>query len=165
MTVTAITISSARVRSPPTTLAPTAGALGGEPAGEVERPLRGQVGRRGQADGERVGGAAHGVDVGEVLRGRAVADVLGAGPVAAEVPALDHQVGGDDDVPVADAQHGGVVAGADQHVLALLEQRREGLDQAEFAGVGQGRVRGECHAAHQTRSRVADARGRAPIEK
>ena len=49
---------------------------------------------------------------------------LGAGPVAPEVPALDEQVGRDHDVPVADAQHGRVVTGSDQHVLALGEQRR-----------------------------------------
>ena len=68
--------------------------------------------------------AAHRVDVGEVLRGGPVADVLGRGPVAAEVPALDHEVGRDHDVAGPDPQHGRVVAGTDQHLLALREQRR-----------------------------------------
>ena len=76
----------------------------------------------------------------------------GAGRLEKGVPVRDQKVGGDDDVPGAEPQHGGVVARADQHVLALLEEGRERPDQAEFAGVGQGRSCGECHAAHQTRS-------------
>ena len=156
MTVTAMTTSSARVTSPPTTLAPTSAASAAKPAGEVERPLHRQVGGHGHADGERVGATAHGVDVGEVLGGRPVADVLGAGPVAAEVPALHHQVGGDDHVAVADAQHRGVVAGPDQHVLALREDALELLDQAELTGIGDGRVGRvrrlgkTCLPSHQT---------------
>ena len=47
----------------------------------------------------------------------------GGCPVAAEVPALDEHVGGHHDVPVADPQHRGVVAGTDQHLLALGKSR------------------------------------------
>ena len=46
-------------------------------------------------------------------------DVRGLDPVAAEVLPLDHEVGRDDDVAGADPQHRGVVAGADQDVVAL----------------------------------------------
>jgi hypothetical protein len=56
-------------------------------------------------------------------------------------------------VAVAHAQHGSVVAGTDQHVLALLEDGRQLVDERELTHVGQGRVRGECHAAHPTRYR------------
>ena len=136
-----MTTSSARVTSPPTTLAPTSAALVGEAAGEVQRPLR-PAGRPGAASpmvsewarppmalmSERFCAAAR------------WPDVLGAGPVAAEVPALDHQVGRDDHVAVADAQHGGVVAGPDEHVLALRKSSASCDDQAELAGVGEGRV-------------------------
>ena len=70
---------------------------------------------------------------------------VGRGPLAAEVPALDHQVGRDHDVAGLHPQHGCVVAGADQDLLALLEHRDELTDQAELAGVGQGRVGGKGH--------------------
>ena len=55
-------------------------ALLGEALREVERPLHGEVGRRGEPDGQRGGPAAHRVDVGEVLGGRAVAHVRGRRP-------------------------------------------------------------------------------------
>ena len=113
-TVTATTTSSAEVRSPPTTRRPDQRALLGEALGEVERP-RPPAGPRGAARptvsecarppialmSERFGGRGPVPDVGR------------RGPVAAEVPVLDEQVGGDHDVAVADAQHGGVVAGPD----------------------------------------------------
>ena len=124
-TVTAITIWSARVRSPPTTLAPTSAHSSAKPRAKSSAHCDRQVGGGGQPDGQRGGPPAHGVDVGEVLGGGPVADVGGGGPVAAEVAALDHQVGRDHDVAVAHAQHGGVVARADQHVLALGEERGE----------------------------------------
>jgi DNA-binding Lrp family transcriptional regulator len=79
-----------------------------------------------------------------------VADVVGAGPVATEVPPLDHQVGRDDDVAVLDAQHGGVVTGADEHVLVALEDLAELGDelgdQAELARLAEGCVCCRCHA-------------------
>ena len=72
------------------------------------------------------------------------------GPVAPEVPALDEHVGGHHDVSVADAQHGRVVAGADEHVLALGEERAQRVDETELARVGQARVDGEGHGpSHQ----------------
>ena len=141
ITVTAMTTWSARVRSPPTTLAPTRAHSSAKPRAKSSAHCTGRSAGRGEADRQRGGAAAHRVDVGEVLRGGAVADVGGRGPVAAEVPALDHQVGRDHDVAGLHPQHRGVVAGSDQHVLALREQRGEGVDQPELAGVGQGRVR------------------------
>ena len=85
----------------------------------------------GQADGERVGAAAHGVDVGEVRGGGLAADVAGRGPFATEVTALDPQVGGDDHVALGSAQDGGGVTGAHVPVAPVLGPAHEGLGQAE----------------------------------
>ena len=124
MTVTATTTWSRRVRSPPTTLAPTRSHSAANPAAKSSAQRAGRSLGARQADGERVRAATHRVDVGEVLGGGPVADVVGLDPVAAEVPALDQQVGRDDDVALAHPEHRGVVAGADQHVLALGEHLR-----------------------------------------
>ena len=133
---------------------PDQGALLGEAAGEVEGPLRRQVGGGRQADGERRGAAAHGVDVGEVLGRGPVADVVGFGPVPAEVPSLDHQVGRDHHVAVADPQHRGIVTRADEDLLALLEERHERLDQCELTDVADRRIGGKRggrgHGSHPT---------------
>ena len=148
-TVTAITTWSARVRSPPTTLAPTSAHSSAKPRAKSSAHCTGRSAGRGEPDGQRGRAAAHRVDVGQVLRGGPVPDVLGGGPVAAEVPALDHQVGRDDHVPGAHPQHGGVVAGTDQHLLALREQVDERRDQPELPGVGQGGVgRERCGSGH-----------------
>ena len=117
-------------------------ALLDEPGRELQRPGGGQVGRCGQADRQRRGPTPHRVDVGDVLRRRPVTHVGSRGPVAPEVSALDQEVGGDEDVPGPDPQHGGVVAGPQQDVLALGEQPGQCGDQAELPGVGQGRPRG-----------------------
>ena len=68
-------------------------ALVGEPRGDPLQPAGGRVRRAGQADQQRGGRGAHRRDVGQVRRRRLVADVLGRGPVPAEVPALDEHVG------------------------------------------------------------------------
>jgi hypothetical protein len=67
-----------------------------------------------------------------------VADVLGRGPVATEVPALDQQVCGDDDAPVRRADDRRVVAGADDGVRTGLEIRGDPGDEPELAGVENG---------------------------
>ena len=69
-TVTAITTWSARVRSPPTTLAPTSAHSSAKPRAKSSAHCGRQVGGRGQPDRQRVRAPAHGVDVGEVLRRR-----------------------------------------------------------------------------------------------
>jgi DNA-binding Lrp family transcriptional regulator len=74
-----------------------------------------------------------------------VAHVGRAGPVAAEVAALDHQVGGDHHVSVLDPQDRRVVTGSDQHRLVALEDLHELRDQAELPRLGEGCVRCEGH--------------------
>ena len=74
-TVTAITIWSARVRSPPTTLAPTRAHSSANPSAKSSAHCTGRSAGRGEPDGQRGRPAAHRVDVGEVLGGGAVADV------------------------------------------------------------------------------------------
>ena len=111
-TVTAITISSARVRSPPTTLAPTSAHSSAKPRAKSSAHCTGRSAGAARPTVSDGGPTAHRVDVGEVLRRGPVADVGGRGPVAPEVPPLDHQVGRHHDVPGLDPQHGGVVARA-----------------------------------------------------
>ena len=81
------------------------------------------------------------------------ADVLGGDPLAPEVPALHHEVRRDDDMTRAHAEHSGVVAGAHEHLLALLEEAGQLPDEGELTDVGDGRVRGKSHGAHPTRPR------------
>ena len=54
------------------------------------------------------------------------------------------------DPTLADTGEFGVVAGTEQHVLALREQLRERRDKAELADVGQGRVGGGSHVRYPT---------------
>jgi DNA-binding Lrp family transcriptional regulator len=97
-----------------------------------------------------VGATTHRIDVRQVRGRRAMADVIGRGPVAAEVPALDEEIRRHHDVSVADAEHGRVVARPDQHLLALGEHLSEPLDQRELTDVRHRRVTwqvgGERHA-------------------
>jgi len=91
------------------------GALVAQPVGEPLDPGHGKLVRRGQAHEERRGPSAHGGDVGKVLRGRLATDVVAAGVVPAEVPAVDEHVGARHHPTPGDAQHGAVVARAEQH--------------------------------------------------
>src|SRR5205823_3526783 len=63
----------------------------------------------------RGGHRAHGGDVGEVLGGGLAAHVVGGGPVAPEVAALQQDVGGGDHPAVRCGDDGRVVSGADLH--------------------------------------------------
>ena len=85
----------------------------------------------------------------------------GLGPLAAEVPALDEQVGGDHHVTLGGAQDGGVVTRSDVHLRALVEPARQLRDQAELPHVGERGVRCERVRMgswrHPTRFQVADA--------
>ena len=157
-TVTAITTWSARVRSPPTTLAPTSAHSSAKPPANSSAHAAGRSAGRRQADGQRGGAAAHRVDVGQVGGGRPVTDVGGRGPVAAEVPALDHQVGRHDHVAGLHAQHRRVVPGADQHVLALREERRELRRSGRTRRCPPGSRREGVPCLHPTRRRVAQPR-------
>ena len=76
--VTARVSVSARAMSPPTTLAPTGSHSSRRPSASDERPVGGQVGRRGQADQQGGRHGAHGGHVGEVLRGGLAAHVVRA---------------------------------------------------------------------------------------
>ena len=160
----ATTTSFGRGQVSPDDVRADQGRLLGDAVGEVERPLHGQVGRGGKADRQRVGRAAHRVDVGQVGRGGLAADVAGRGPLAAEVPALHEQVGRDDDVALRGAEHGGVVTGADVHVGPLGEPTRQHRDQAELPDVGErgtgreGLLRGSWR--HLTRSEHGFVQGR-----
>ena len=78
--------------------------------------------------------------------GGPVPDVGGLGPVAAEVLALDEQVGRDHDVTLAHPEHRRVVAGADQHLLTLGEHARSARRSAPNSPTSpSGGVRRERH--------------------
>jgi hypothetical protein len=111
------------------------GALGGQPFGQLAGPADRQVRRRGQRhqQGRRLG--AHGRAVGQAARRGLVPDVRRAGPVPAEVPALDQEVRGGHHPAVRDGQHGRVVADADQRRRAGRKPRRQRRDQAELPGL------------------------------
>ena len=90
-----------------------------------------------------------------------MADVLGGRPVAAEVAALDHQVGRHQDVPGLHPEHGRVVARPDQDVLPLPETLHQCADQAELAGVGEGGVGREGMAPSHQITRPLESSGTA----
>ena len=110
--VTASTSTSARTTSPPTTRAPSGSASARIPSASRSSQSTGVSGGTASPSSSPVGDGAHRRDVGEVLRGGLVADVLGRGPVPAEVPGVDQQVGRGDDAPVRGREHRGVVARA-----------------------------------------------------
>ena len=76
------------------------GALRGQPGRHALQPRRLGVRRAGQADEQGGRRPAHRGDVGEIRGGGLVADVLGRGPVAPEVPPLHEDVGARHDPPV-----------------------------------------------------------------
>ena len=88
-------------------------ALVAQAVHQLGRPGDREFGRDDQAEQQRGRHGAHGGDVGEVLRGRLAADVVRGGPVPAEVPPLEQDVGARHDPAVGRGHHGGVVAGAD----------------------------------------------------
>jgi hypothetical protein len=90
-------------------------ALVADAVHELHGPGDGEFG--GDDEGEQQGGGdgAHGGDVGEVLGGGLAADVVGGGPVAAEVAALDEDVRAGDGPPVRGRDQRRVVARAKEH--------------------------------------------------
>jgi hypothetical protein len=109
------------------------GTLGFEALGELEDPGDRQVGRKSEGHRECGRDAAHRVDVGEIGRGRLASDLHGGRPVAAEVPALDQQVGGDDERAVAGLDLGAVVAGSDERLAVRAGPLTHEIDQRELA--------------------------------
>ncbi len=85
-------------------------ALVADPVHQLGGPGDRQFGGDDEAEQQRGRHRAHGGDVGEVLRGGLAADVVGRGPVAPEVPALQQDVGARHDPPVGGGHHRGVVA-------------------------------------------------------
>ena len=135
--------------------APTRAHSSAIPSREVERPLR-PAGRPGPPSPtvSECAAAAHRVDVGEV-RGRGpVADRRSAEAQSRRKcrPSTSRSVD-DHDVPVADAQHGRVVTGADEHCSPCANSGGERGDQAELAHVGERGVgAGTIMAPIRTRS-------------
>ena len=66
------------------------------------------------------------------------ADVSGAGPVPTEVPVLNEEIRRGDNPTVGRADHGSVVAGADQCRLGRGQCRGNSGNEAELANVGNG---------------------------
>ena len=156
------------VRSPPTTEAPTSPHSSAKPWAKSSAHWAGRSRGRGEADGQRVRAAPHRVDVGEV-RGRGpVPDVGRRGPVAAEVPALDEQVGGDH----ARGRRGCAARrrrrpGPTSTCSPCANTSRRRSISGELAGLRDGRVSGERHApippdrgAVASRTRRATCRAR-----
>lgn len=115
--------------------------LAGEGEESLEKPIkpgareaRGK--REGQEDGERLG--AHGGEIAEAAGETAVSYGLRRVPVAAEVDALEGEVGGDAEVVAgAGAQNGAVVADAVNQGGAGAEGRglaANRLDEGELGG-------------------------------
>ena len=152
--VTAMTIWSAAVTSPPTTWAPTSAHSASKPSASSRTQRGRQVRRQAERDREGGGDAAHRVDVGQVGRGRLAPDLRGGRPVAAEVPTLDQQVGGDDERAVAGLDLGGVVAGTDERLAVRAGALTHEIDQRELADLTDGPL--ICFHG----SIIAQARGR-----
>ena len=74
-----------------------------------------------------------------------MADVPGAGPVPAEVPALDEKVGGEDDPPVRTRHDRRVVAGTHEDAFAHRQVANERVDQLVRAAESILRNIGEGH--------------------
>ena len=106
---------SPRTTSPPTTAAPATWHSSRMPSISSVGQVTGQFGGDDQAEQQRGRHRAHGGDVGEVLRGGLAADVVRRGPVAAEVPPLQQDVGAGHDPAVGCGDHRGVVAGSEPY--------------------------------------------------
>ena len=74
----------------------------------------------------------HGLCVRDTGGHSLVADVVGAGPVGAEVHAFHHRVGGDRQV-TGESQHGAVVSDAQHNRSGRAEPRGDPPDQGELA--------------------------------
>ena len=104
---------SPRTTSPPTTAAPATWHSSRRPSISSTGQVTGSSAGHDEAEQQRGRHGAHGGDVREVLRGGLAADVVGGGPVAAEVPALQQDVGARHDPAVGRGDHRRVVAGPD----------------------------------------------------
>ena len=81
---------------------------------------------------------AHRGDVSKILGGGLDADIRGRRPVAAEMPALDQQIGARHDPPVRSWQDRGIVADADHGRVVRRQQRPDRRYQPELAEIGNG---------------------------
>ncbi len=100
---------------------------------------RGRRHRQGDHQPARLG--AHGGDVGQVDGHRLPAPVFRGGQLGVEVPALDHDVGGDHEPPArCGHEHGGVVAQPDLDPRTRGRPRGQPGDQPELAERRQARL-------------------------
>lgn len=118
-----ITARDGRARAP---------GLGPHAVGEGVDHVDGGIGGAAERHHERRGRRAHRHHIGGVLRDRLPPDIAGAGPVAAEVPALHQHVGGDDEPAVRRRDQRRVVAGAEQHARRLHPVCVDAVDQREL---------------------------------
>ncbi len=109
-----------------------------QPVHQLGRPGRGELRGHDQAEQDRGGHRAHRRDVGEVLGGGLAADVVGGGPVAPEVPALQEDVGAGDHPPVRRGDHRGIVTRPDPYGRSGGEPGGELPDQPELPQLAHG---------------------------
>jgi hypothetical protein len=121
---------------------PGAGAFGREAFGQVADPADRQVGRGGQGDQHPGGHRAHGRDVDQAPGRGLVADVGPAGPVPAEVPALQEEVRAGHHPAVGGGEDRRVVADSDQRARIGRQPPGQRRDQAELPQLGYGLVLG-----------------------
>ena len=114
------------------------GALGREAFGQVASPGHGQVGRGGQRDQQSGRHRAHGRDVDQAPGRGLAADVGPAGPVPAEVPALQEKVRAGHHPAVGGREDRRVVADPDQRARIGRQPPGQRRDQAELPQRGHG---------------------------
>lgn len=113
-------------------------ALVAQAVHQLVRPAGGEFGGDHEAEQERGRDGAHGGDVREVLRGGLAPDVVGRGPVAAEVPPFEEDVRAHDDPAVRRGHHGRVVARAESYGRGGGEPGGELSDEPELAQLADG---------------------------
>ena len=135
--VTASSTVAARAVSPPMTAAPARAASAASPGPGGSGPAHRQVRRRGQRQQQAGRVRAHGRQVGQAAGGGLVTGIRTRGPVPAEVPALDQEVGGGHHPAVRGGQYRGIVPDADQRPRPGGQPRGQLPDQTELAESGQ----------------------------
>jgi hypothetical protein len=103
----------------------------------LEHTDRGVQGR-GDGDDEASGPGAHRGDVGEVRRSGLPAEVVRLRPGQAEVGAVDHHVGGDDEPPIRSGEHRGVVPRAEKLAVGDGQEREDAVEHRQLVHVAHG---------------------------
>ncbi len=121
---------------------------------QLGRPGGGEFGGDDEPEQDGGGHRAHRGDVREVLRGGLTADVVGGGPVAAEVPSFQQQVRAGHYAPVGGRHHRRVVPRPEPYRRGGGEPGSELSDEPEFPQLAHGAL----HPVAPSHSCSADRR-------